>query len=181
MLCYALLCYVLTSDYDAAPCAVTVPGAVVTTLAGSATSGAVEGTGTAASFSGGPLQFYIDNGGVRGIALDSTGNIYVADTGNYKIRKITSAGVVTTFSGTGMQGYLNGPPRRFTQDLPKRAPRAHETRRRRISSKDLADLVHTKRVRGGHKTTCERIEARAKEPPEIFAQSRDARERRGSL
>jgi sugar lactone lactonase YvrE len=65
------------------------PGGVVTTLAGTAgSSGSTDATGTAALFSS-----------PSGVAVDSAGNIYVADTGNYTIRKITSAGVVTTLAG----------------------------------------------------------------------------------
>lgn len=70
---------------------------VVTTLAGSGSAGSVDGTGTAASFK------Y-----AAGIAVDSSGNVYVADSNNHKIRKITSAGVVTTFAGTGSSGSANG-------------------------------------------------------------------------
>lgn len=64
------------------------PGGTVSTLAGQLTSGYLDGTGTAA-------QFY----GPSGVAVDASGNVYVADFGNSRIRKITSAGVVTTLSG----------------------------------------------------------------------------------
>jgi hypothetical protein len=67
---------------------------VVTTLAGTAPmAGSADGTGTAARF-GAPF----------GIAVDSAGNLYVTDSANNTLRKITSAGVVTTLAGTAVTG-----------------------------------------------------------------------------
>jgi len=70
---------------------------VVTTLAGSGSQGSADGTGTAASFYN-----------PSGVAVDGSGNVYVADRSNHLIRKITSAGVVTTLAGSGSQGSANG-------------------------------------------------------------------------
>jgi sugar lactone lactonase YvrE len=44
-----------------------------------------------------------------GIVLDAVGNLYVADTGNHAIRKVTPDGVVTTLAGTGKPGWRDGP------------------------------------------------------------------------
>lgn len=75
------------------------PDGVVSTLAGSVNQpGAVNGAGTAARFNN-PF----------GVAVDSAGNVYVADSGNHLIRKITAAGVVTTLAGTaGSAGSVDG-------------------------------------------------------------------------
>ena len=41
----------------------------------------------------------------QGLALDASGNLYIADTQNSRIRKVTPAGVISTFAGTGQFGY----------------------------------------------------------------------------
>jgi sugar lactone lactonase YvrE len=72
---------------------------VVTTVAGSAgQTGSIDGAGTAARFSN-PTR----------VAVDSGGNVYVTDTGNSTIRKISSTGVVTTIAGQpGVCGSRDG-------------------------------------------------------------------------
>lgn len=81
----------------------------VTTLAGSAGhSGAIDATGSSARFNL-DTPFLCSSFMGSGIAADTAGNIYVADTNNHAIRKITQGGVVTTFAGAlGQTGYVDG-------------------------------------------------------------------------
>jgi NHL repeat len=75
------------------------PAGVVTTLAGSpGVQGSADGSGSGANFNR-----------PDGVAVDAAGNVYVADTNNHTIRKITPAGVVTTLAGTaGAHGSADG-------------------------------------------------------------------------
>lgn len=72
------------------------PGGIVTTLAGSATNGNADGQGTAAQFNS-----------PTGIAVDASGNVFVADYGNHLIRKVTPAGLVSTLAGSTL-GFADG-------------------------------------------------------------------------
>jgi sugar lactone lactonase YvrE len=73
------------------------PAGVVTTLAGAGTEGHADGTGAAASFRN-----------PWGLGVDGVGNVYVGDTYNSLIRRITPAGVVTTFAGNAVPGAIEG-------------------------------------------------------------------------
>jgi gliding motility-associated-like protein len=69
---------------------------IITTIAGTGTVG-ITGDGGLATQA--QLRY------PRSVAVDNAGNVYVVETGNYKIRKIDNAGIITTFAGTGTYGY----------------------------------------------------------------------------
>jgi sugar lactone lactonase YvrE len=85
---------------------------LITTAAGTNTSGF--------SGDGGPATKAHFGAAALGLAVDKQGNIYVADTANNRVRKVTACGTITTFAGTGAPGFsgdggpatkaqLNGP------------------------------------------------------------------------
>jgi hypothetical protein len=97
---------VFVADYYNSTIRKVTSAGVVTTLAGLPqfdqygypVGGSADGTGSAARFNG-PF----------GVAVDSAGNVFVADTGNCTIRKVTPAGVVTTIGGVaGVGGAADG-------------------------------------------------------------------------
>ena len=69
---------------------------IVTTFAGTGTDG-YNGDGFAATSA--QLRY------PSGLSADINGNVYIADTGNSMIRKVNSAGIITTLAGTGIAGY----------------------------------------------------------------------------
>jgi uncharacterized protein (TIGR03437 family) len=80
---------------------------------------AASGAVTNVAGSGNSRYFGGDNGlasagrlhGPSGVAVDDVGNVYVADTVNHRVRKISQAGIITTIAGTGEAGSRgdNGP------------------------------------------------------------------------
>ena len=75
------------------------PDGAATILAG-AREGFADGAGAAAAFHT-----------PSGIAIDRSGNLLVADTGNNAIRRVTPQGVVSTVAGDGLAGWVDGPGR----------------------------------------------------------------------
>jgi sugar lactone lactonase YvrE len=71
--------------------------AQASTLAGSGQAGSSDGAGTAASFTN-----------PWGLSVDVGGNVFVADVGNEKVRKVSPSGVVTTIAGPGAPSFANG-------------------------------------------------------------------------
>lgn len=69
----------------------------VTSLAGSGITGAVDGTYSSASF-----------GAYFMITVDTVSTVFIADHTNYRVRKVSSIGVVTTIAGSGVAGNTDG-------------------------------------------------------------------------
>ncbi len=105
---------------------VTVSTGIITTVAGTGTTGYSGDNGAAISATmDSPIGVAIDSSGTQGyspifpfrtlflhVAILSTGNVYVADCNNHRIRKVTiSTGIITTIAGTGTGSYSgdNGP------------------------------------------------------------------------
>ena len=74
---------------------------IVTTVAGSGTTG--EGGGGFGGDGGPAVEARLRY--PYGVTVDETGNLYIADARNHRIRKVDSAGVVTTIAGSGTEGY----------------------------------------------------------------------------
>ncbi|MFE2758151.1 RICIN domain-containing protein [Actinosynnema sp. NPDC059335] len=72
-----------------------VSNGVITTVAGTGTAG-FDGDGGPAT----AARLF----GPRSIAVDGAGNLYIADTGNYRVRKVAADGVITTVAGSGTSG-----------------------------------------------------------------------------
>jgi serine/threonine-protein kinase len=83
------------------------PDGVVSTLAGTGEPGHRDGSADQAQF---------DN--PTGVAMDTAGNVYVADAGNHRIRVITPPGQVRTLAGSGEPGYKDGPATEAQFDNP---------------------------------------------------------------
>ncbi|MBI4664679.1 MAG: PQQ-binding-like beta-propeller repeat protein [Verrucomicrobia bacterium] len=73
------------------------PAGAVTTFAGSGGAGFKDGPAASATFN------HPDD-----LAVDQSGNVFVADNDNHAIRKISPVGVVTTVAGSGERGYRDG-------------------------------------------------------------------------
>lgn len=72
------------------------PSGIITTIAGNGTTG----------FSGdGFIGTLAQLNSPQGVAVDATGNVFISDKFNNRIRKVSPTGIITTIAGTGFQGY----------------------------------------------------------------------------
>jgi len=72
------------------------PSGIITTVAGNGTGG-FSGDGGPATSAGLNSPF--------GVAVDGSGNLYVADTGNYRVRRVAPNGIITSVAGNGTQAF----------------------------------------------------------------------------
>jgi sugar lactone lactonase YvrE len=101
---------VYIADYYSDTIRKITPDCIVSTLAGSpGIGGSQDGTGTAALFDG-----------PTGLTIDASGNLYVTDTHNNLIRKVTAAGIVTTVAGNkSTSGSVDGTGTAASFDFPQ--------------------------------------------------------------
>jgi sugar lactone lactonase YvrE len=78
------------------------PSGATTTLAGNGSGGYFDGTGGPT----GSTQFWFVCG--AGVAVDTAGNVYVADCSNRRVRKLDPTGATTTLAGNGVMGWVDG-------------------------------------------------------------------------
>jgi subtilisin family serine protease len=79
------------------------PDGIITTVAG---SGPVGNNGAFSGDGGPATSARLDN--PRGVAIDNNSNLFIADSGNHRIRKVGSDGIITTVVGSGPTGFGNG-------------------------------------------------------------------------
>ncbi|WP_078897107.1 NHL repeat-containing protein [Streptomyces rimosus] len=74
------------------------PVGIITTVAGNGTPGYISdgGPATATSISH-----------AHGLALDAAGNLYIGDSGNHRVRRVSASGTITTVAGNGIAGYID--------------------------------------------------------------------------
>ena len=81
---------------------------IITTIAGAATRGYSGDNGSAVK-----AQLAAPSG----VAVDASGNVYIADTNNARIRKVSASGIITTIAGNGVQGYAGDGGQATTAEL----------------------------------------------------------------
>jgi hypothetical protein len=84
------------SDYYSHKIRKVSAGGIVSTVAGTGTSGYSGDGGQATA-----ATLYFPSG----VAVDSAGNLYIGDSANYRVRKVTAAGIISTVAGNGSAGY----------------------------------------------------------------------------
>jgi len=98
-----------------------ISNGTITTVAGNGTAGfsGDNGPATSAQLNLAP-PFELYPGLLSGLAVDSAGNLYIADAGNQRIRMVSAAGIISTIAGNGAQGFSGdgGPALNASFDVP---------------------------------------------------------------
>ena len=82
----------------ATPTIIYEPSVQVSTFAGTGTAGKLDGPALTAQFNNS-----------NGIACHSSGNVYIDDSDNHIVRRISATAIVSTFAGNGTKGFADGP------------------------------------------------------------------------
>jgi sugar lactone lactonase YvrE len=78
---------------------------MISTVAGSGSNAVFSGDGGPATSAWLALGWF-DPSPIGGVALDNEGNLFIADTGNQRVRKVSASGIITTVAGDGTPGYV---------------------------------------------------------------------------
>jgi sugar lactone lactonase YvrE len=93
----------VSNDYVITPSSSSSGTGIISTVAGNGADPTGQGLGTYAGDGGQATSASVSY--ISSVALDGSGNIYIADTQNFRVRKVTAAGIISTVAGTGQQGY----------------------------------------------------------------------------
>jgi len=78
---------------------------IITTVAGNGSQDFSGDGGPAINAQLGTAFHENDTNDTFGVAMDGAGNLFIADTSNHRIRKVSSSGIITTVAGNGSQGF----------------------------------------------------------------------------
>ena len=87
------------ADYGNSKIRMVTSTGIIITIAGGSAAGVPGSTGDGGKATSAQLN------GPSGVGTDSSGNLYIVDNGNNKIRMVNNAGIITTFAGIGTLGY----------------------------------------------------------------------------
>ena len=82
-----------------------LPGGIIVTVAGTGSVGYFGDGGPATNAQFGTSGIAVIGQGIGGAAVDGSGNLFIVDALNHRIRKVSTSGIITTYAGNGGQGF----------------------------------------------------------------------------